>query len=116
MKYYPELLNIYKITLDEYDKRSPIPEGKMLILPFPAKEIRALVNEIDRLQKLHEWIPVEEKLPDVKKDTLVLCVTYYKHSDQNMIDTRTFWADSQLFSGAGEVTYWQPLPQPPEEK
>jgi hypothetical protein len=82
---------------------------------IPSDKALALLNEITRLQSEARWIPVSERLPEVKKDTLFLCA-FKDFQDKWKVDTRTFWADSQLFSGAGEVTYWQPLPQPPEEK
>ena len=111
MEYYPELLNIYKITLDEYDKKCSMPEGKMLVLPFPAKEIRALVNEIDRLTKLHEWIPVTERLPE---EDLPVLGTF---AGKPAVDTCCY-ADGKWWQVGHEilVTHWQPLPLPPQEQ
>jgi hypothetical protein len=66
--------------------------------------------EIDRLNKLHEWIPVTERLPEVKKDTLFLCK--FKDAQDNWkVDTKTFWAASSQFSGSCQIAYWMELPK-----
>jgi len=84
-------------------------------LPFDEKHnhetcVFKLNQEITRLQSLTRWIPVEEKLPDVKKDTLFLC--QFRDAQGNWkVDTKTFWAESHMFSGSRKVEYWQPLPE-----
>jgi len=66
--------------------------------------------EITRLQSEARWIPVEEKLPDVKKDTLFLCK--FKDAQDNWkVDTKTFWAASSQFSGSCQIAYWMELPK-----
>jgi hypothetical protein len=65
--------------------------------------------EIERLQS--QWVSVTERLPEVKKDTLVLC-QFRDFDDKWTVDTKTFWVSSRSFSGACKVEYWQPLPPP----
>ena len=73
-------------------------------------ETLVLLKEIDRLTKLHEWILVSERLPEVKKDTLFLCK--FKDAQDNWkIDTKTFWAASGQFSGSCQIVYWMELPK-----
>jgi len=72
--------------------------------------IPCLLAEITRLQSLTQWVRVEDRLPEVKKNTLFLC-QFRDFQNNWKIDTRTFWADSKSFSGSCKVEYWTPLPE-----
>jgi hypothetical protein len=73
-----------------------------------------LKAEITRLQSEARWIPVSERLPELKTDDLVLCVIK-NDMRGTWVDTRTFWVASKLFSGSSQVTHWKYLPTPPTE-
>jgi hypothetical protein len=73
-----------------------------------------LQAEITRLQSEARWIPVSDRLPELKTDDLVLCVIK-NDMRGTWVDTRTFWVASKLFSGSSQVTHWKYLPTPPTE-
>ena len=77
-------------------------------------ELEAILSEITRLQSEARWIPVSERLPEVKKDTLFLCA-FKDFQDKWKVDTRTFWVDSKYFSGSCKIEFYMPLPTPPTE-
>lgn len=75
--------------------------------------ITAAVNHLDALLDAAEamrWISVEERFPEVKKDTLFL-VFRPEHGER--VNVTTFWHDTKVFNLSG-VTHWMPMPQPPE--
>jgi hypothetical protein len=103
MEYSNELHNSLRMDSNEIPPNSSIGN-------FKNQWLICLLDEIDRLQKLHEWIPVSERLPEVKKDTLFLCK--FKDAQDNWkIDTKTFWAASGQFSGSCQIVYWMELPK-----
>jgi hypothetical protein len=77
---------------------------------LPSEQTWILLSEIKRLQSLTQWVRVEDRLPEVKKNTLFLC-QFRDFQNNWKIDTRTFWADSKSFSGSCKVEYWTPLPE-----
>jgi len=72
-----------------------------------------LIAEIDRLQKLHEWIPVNsETMPEIDVDVLIL--TKAGNITIGWVcSVNGDWTDS---SDDVTVTHWQPLPLPPQEQ
>lgn len=57
------------------------------------------------------WIPVEERLPEEKQRVIVRC---------ERVGTSVGWIlwgnwMTDIGPGAGKVTHWMPLPQPPKE-
>ena len=70
-----------------------------------------MAEYIDRTQAVAErtrWIPVTERLPEEDGYYLVCCQPY-----------KAQWVTMQHYSPdsafSGSVTYWMPLPEPPEE-
>lgn len=58
------------------------------------------------------WIPVEERLPEEKQRVIVRC---------ERVGTSVGWIlwgnwMTDIGPGAGKVTHWMPLPQPPKEE
>jgi squalene cyclase len=85
-------------------------EIKMLRLSYPGNHFRDLhdaLDEIERLQKLHEWIPVTERLPEYGYRVFVISEGETEIGWVNNINgVKTFNLPS--------VTKWQPLP--PQEQ
>lgn len=86
--------------------------------------IAALQQEIEKLRgQLPRWIPVEERLPEL--DELVLVIASGKPKENitlvGAIELATLYSDGWCletwpeWTGAN-VTYWMPLPEPPEVK
>lgn len=72
------------------------------------------------VDKMSEWISVEERLPENEKPVLVY--VGYSDTDVGFISVLTYFAydptphwqhESALFSGQ-KVLYWMPLPELPE--
>lgn len=73
-----------------------------------------LVWQALKEKRENQWIPVGERLPECKKYgevEVLVCM------DDGFIATATFVKGDgfELWAEAGEVVYWMPLPQPPEE-
>lgn len=67
---------------------------------------------------MSEWISVKDRLPE--KGKLVLIWT--GNDDRRpaiflayLDDDGQEWVDGDYYTGAEYVTYWQPLPEPPQE-
>ena len=69
-------------------------------------------------QAAQQWISVKERLPELNVDVLIYVnftvhsVTF-KHCSVALFDG-TCWDDDGWYS-RNSVTYWMPLPKPPEE-
>ena len=86
--------------------------------------IAALQQEIEKLRGLlPRWIPMAERLPEL--DELVLVIASGKPKENitldGAIELATLYSDGWCletwpeWTGAN-VTYWMPLPEPPEEE
>ena len=89
-----------------------------------ADRIEAQAKEIEKLRgQLPRWIPVTERLPEL--DELVLVIASGKPKENitldGAIELATLYSDGWCletwpeWTGAN-VTYWMPLPEPPEVK
>lgn len=63
---------------------------------------------------MSEWISVKERLPEECEDVLV-------YLGEGKIDVcrlihNMFWGASGALYDLGDVTHWQPLPEPPKEE
>ena len=77
-------------------------------LPMLLDEFESMADIIEHGQ---EWIPVEERLPEEKQRVIVRC---------ERVGTSVGWIlwgnwMTDIGPGAGKVTHWMPLPQPPKE-
>lgn len=67
----------------------------------------------DELRK-RQWISVKDRLPERDGEYLI-------HLDDGFIATASYMAnedgelDWELWADSGEVTHWQPLPEPPKK-
>jgi len=80
-------------------------------------EVKCLLDEIDRLQSLTQWVPVTESQPEIGEVVLVCKDDYApivcEYSD--MYDySRCGQGDFILHGDVIEATHWMPLPLPPE--
>ena len=69
-----------------------------------------VIEEINKMPKVGEWIPVSESLPDVDIEVLVSCkarITKYSYID---IDYRSKKNGKWICFGE-DVIAWQPLPE-----
>jgi hypothetical protein len=77
-------------------------------------ENEKLRDEIERLQEERRWIPVSERLPEVKGR--YICSIMYKE------EPKKIWVEQRYWDGYGWdmytsiVTHWMPLPEPPESE
>jgi hypothetical protein len=60
------------------------------------------------------WISVKERLPEPYKDVLVFNAFAGFHIAQ--VDSFRGWVCRSLANAPHEVTYWQPLPEPPKNE
>lgn len=81
---------------------------KNIALRLAAYEDTGLAPE--EVQQMR-WIPVEERLPEEKQRVIARC---------ERVGTSVGWIlwgnwMTDIGPGAGKVTHWMPLPQPPKE-
>ena len=81
---------------------------KNIALRLAAYEDTGLIPE--EVQQMR-WIPVEERLPEEKQRVIVRC---------ERVGTSVGWIlwgnwMTDIGPGAGKVTHWMPLPEPPKE-
>lgn len=85
------------------------------------KKATVLEKRIAELEKVHQWISVEDRLPD--DGDYVLTASPYKASfgyNGCVINTHIYSERDWFNEGAGEyesniITHWMPLPTPPSE-
>lgn len=81
--------------------------------------IAALQQEIEKLRgQMPHWIPVEERLPEVwRNDETAELVNYMIYSPDFGVDIGNYHAKAKKWLCMAlpcTVTYWAPLPEPPE--
>lgn len=76
------------------------------------EQTRALVTEIERLEKLTRWIPTSERLPEDNAE--VYAWTTGGWGGDAIRDNKIWYCphNDQIIHG---VTHWMLLPEPPEE-
>ena len=84
-----------------------------------ADRIEAQEKEIEKLRRqVPRWIPVEERLPDVwRNDETAELVNYMIYSPDFGVDIGNYHAKAKKWLCMAlpcTVTYWAPLPEPPE--
>ena len=72
-----------------------------------------VIEEINKMPKVGEWIPVSERLSEIDVNVLVI----YKDDDNFVVDTdcRNKTINNWLYFG-DDVIAWQPLPEPYREE
>lgn len=73
-----------------------------------------IIDLLKNAEKVGEWIPVSERLPDTNVNVLVT----YKDDDNNFVvdtDYRNKTINNWLYFG-NDVIAWQPLPEPYREE
>lgn len=98
-------------------------KNHLLNCPQLCKEIKRLSEENEsltaenrKLKEAQRWIPVEEKLPEIKKAVLV-----YAPINKNIFEAYLGEQGIWHFFGGGlptindVVTHWRPLPAPPQK-
>lgn len=61
-----------------------------------------------------EWISVKDRLPKDYKDVLVANYNFVSVGWNSIADDKQWHIRAVVFEG--EVLFWMPLPDPPEEK
>lgn len=128
-----ELVNALRIHLEVVRKIGLYPDNSGICavieqasdrIANQSTHIAALQQEIEKLRgQLPRWIPVTERLPEL--DELVLVIASGKPKENitldGAIELATLYSDGWCletwpeWTGAN-VTYWMPLPEPPEVK
>lgn len=70
-------------------------------------EITDFINE---QPKIGEWIPVEERLPNVYKTVLI--TTYNQEVRTAFLDGEHYWFSGLFTYTFDDVLAWKPLPEP----
>ena len=115
-----ERLQTFEKAVDEWSKRV---DAKLDNVTVKSNQVIQLMehyrSECDRLQKLHEWIPVSERLPEVNDPVLTI---YSARDGIGSIQKRCYvgsemWYDFEDMRNISQrnVTHWQSLPTPPTE-
>lgn len=93
---------------------------------LPHELTEAIEKAIDKLStlnknKMSEWIPVTERLPEKDGDGSIMCLVYTIHRDivcRPYNEYHKCWDDEDYDDHftepvGGEITHWMPLPEPP---
>lgn len=80
--------------------------------PFSECLAEYLADHLPTLTLPNEWVSVEERLPEQKQRVIVRC---------ERVGTSVGWIlwgnwMTDIGPGAGKVTHWMPLPDPPNGK
>lgn len=79
-----------------------------------ANGVLKAISIINEQPKVGEWIPVEERLPDVYKTVLI--TTYNQEVRTAFLDGEHYWLSELRTYTFDDVLAWQPRPKPYEVK
>ena len=77
------------------------------------------VEDIDAIQDRPQWIPVDERLPEVDEHVLACWVPRKDGMACAVIRTlngKCVWTPGDQWTQCDAPTHWMPLPEPPEVK
>jgi hypothetical protein len=74
-----------------------------------------VIDEINKMPKVGEWIPVSEKLPESDDDVIVTCKSCRTGKKFTSTDYRNCKTGEWSYFGR-DVIAWQPLPEPYKEE
>lgn len=74
-----------------------------------------VIDEINNMPKVSEWIPVSEKLPESDDDVIVTCKSCRTGKKFTSTDYRNCKTGEWSYFGR-DVIAWQPLPEPYREE
>lgn len=74
-----------------------------------------VIDEINKMPKVGEWIPVSEKLPESDDDVIVTCKSCRTGKKFTSTDYRNCKTGEWSYFGR-DVIAWQPLPEPYREE
>lgn len=111
-----EVIDNLLTLADAYEKASAgkAPSGFLFNPTDAAANMKAAVHFIGSFgQQIPQWIPVDERLPEISEDVLVC--------DDGVvwISSRAVWDDGKFWAAGLPIikpTHWMPLPEPPEVK
>jgi len=95
MRYHAEMAKLF-----EDEKRG---DGR---IPIRYELMLRIADELDRLQQASRWIPVSERLPEIKVPVLGYSPIAGMAFEMIMNNGKWDWFE--------DTTHWQPLPTPPE--
>lgn len=74
-----------------------------------------VIEEINKMPKVGEWIPCSERLPDPEDDVIVTCKSC--HTEKKYISTGYRSCKTGEWNHfSDDVIAWQPLPEPYREE
>lgn len=75
-----------------------------------ANGVLKAISIINEQPKVDEWIPVEERLPNVYKTVLI--TTYHQEVRTAFLDGEHYWFSGLFTYTFDDVLAWKPLPEP----
>ena len=80
------------------------------------KQAADAIEVLSKTEKTTQWIPVTERLPEVKQEVLCACQAGIFEVLKYVNGINGPWyKDSRHVYMSGFVTHWMPLPEPPKE-
>lgn len=98
------------------DENRLIEEVEDMMCPFQFADetrewaLKDVIEVIEEQPKVGEWIPVEERLPNVYKTVLI--TTYNQEVRTAFLDGEHYWFSGLFTYTFDDVLAWKPLPEP----